>query len=89
MLCGIWDLPGSGIEPTSPALAGGLYTTESPGKPHSYFFGKTLLSLGKEKADVRASIRKTTLNPGKIWRLHTFQEACTYKKKEGKHIFVK
>ena len=26
------DLPGSGIEPTSPALAGGVFTTEPPGK---------------------------------------------------------
>ena len=27
------DLPNSGIEPTSPALAGGFFTTEPPGKP--------------------------------------------------------
>ena len=26
------DIPDPGIEPTSPALAGGLFTTESPGK---------------------------------------------------------
>ena len=29
----MWDLPGSGIQPMSPALAGGFFTTESPGKP--------------------------------------------------------
>ena len=29
----MWDLPGSGIEPMSPVLAGGLFTTEPPGKP--------------------------------------------------------
>ena len=28
------DLPDPGIEPTSPALAGGFFTTERPGKPH-------------------------------------------------------
>ena len=28
------DLPNSGIEPGSPALAGGFFTTEPPGKPH-------------------------------------------------------
>ena len=28
-----WDLPDLGIEPTSPALAGVFFTTESPGKP--------------------------------------------------------
>ena len=27
------DLPDPGIEPTSPALTGGFFTTESPGKP--------------------------------------------------------
>ena len=33
MLCGTWDLPRPGMEPTSPALAGGFFTTEPPGKP--------------------------------------------------------
>ena len=28
----MWDLPGSGMEPTSPAPAGGFFTTEPPGK---------------------------------------------------------
>ena len=27
------DLPDPGIEPTSPALVGGFFTTEPPGKP--------------------------------------------------------
>ena len=27
------DLPDPGIEPASPALAGGFFTTEPPGKP--------------------------------------------------------
>ena len=29
----MWDLPGSGIEPVSPALAGGVFSAEVPGKP--------------------------------------------------------
>ena len=33
MLCGMWDLPRPGMEPTCPALAGGFFTTEPPGKP--------------------------------------------------------
>ena len=32
LLRGMWDFPRSGIEPMSLALAGGLLTTESPGK---------------------------------------------------------
>ena len=30
----MWDLPGPGIEPVSPALAGGFRTTGPPGKSH-------------------------------------------------------
>ena len=33
LLPGMWDLPGSGIEPMSPVLTGGLFPTEPPGKP--------------------------------------------------------
>ena len=29
MLHGTWDLPGSGIQPISPSVAGGCFTTES------------------------------------------------------------
>ena len=32
LLCSMWDLPGSGIEPLSPALAGEFFTTEPPEK---------------------------------------------------------
>ena len=37
LLPGTWDLPASGIEPVSPALAGRFFTTEPPGKPYSVF----------------------------------------------------
>ena len=33
LLHGMWDLPWPGIEPVSPAMAGGFFTTESPGSP--------------------------------------------------------
>ena len=35
-LRGMWDLPGPGIQPVSPALAGGFATTAPPGKPQEY-----------------------------------------------------
>ena len=35
LLLSLWDLSRSGIEPMSPALAGGFFTTESPGKPQN------------------------------------------------------
>ena len=33
LLYGMWDLPGPGLEPVSPVLAGGFPTTAPPGKP--------------------------------------------------------
>ena len=33
LLRGMWDPPRPGLEPVSPALAGGLSTTAPPGKP--------------------------------------------------------
>ena len=32
------DLPNPGIKPTSPALSGGFFTTEPPGKPQVYYY---------------------------------------------------
>ena len=34
----MWDLPGPGLEPVSPALAGGFLTTVPPGKPKNHHF---------------------------------------------------
>ena len=38
LLRGMWHLPGPGLEPVSPALAGGFLTTAPPGKPHFILF---------------------------------------------------
>ena len=38
VLHGMWDLPGPGLEPMSPALAGRFSTTVPPGKPCTGFF---------------------------------------------------
>ena len=38
LLRGMWDLPGLGIEPVSPAVASGFLTTGPPGKPQSRGF---------------------------------------------------
>ena len=43
LLCGMWDLPGPGLEPTSPASAGRLSTTAPPGKPRLLIFIKSLI----------------------------------------------
>ena len=38
LLHDMWDLPGPGLEPVSPALAGGFLTTAPPGKSLPIFF---------------------------------------------------
>ena len=45
LLRGMWDPPRPGLEPVSPALAGGLSTTAPPGKPHSLSLNFLSLSL--------------------------------------------
>ena len=34
----MWDLPDAGIEPASPELTGGFFTTEPQGKPLTSFY---------------------------------------------------
>ena len=41
----MWDLPGPGLEPVSPALAGGFLTTAPSGKPFFFFFFLAALGL--------------------------------------------
>ena len=47
LLQGMWDLPRSGIEPVSPALAGGFFTTVPPGKSESPTFTTDWLHVWK------------------------------------------
>ena len=44
LLRGMWDLPGQGLKPVSPALAGGFSNTAPPGKPPHHDSFKTSLS---------------------------------------------
>ena len=40
----MWDLPGPGLEPVSPALVGGFLTTAPQGSPPLDFFKKINIS---------------------------------------------
>ena len=44
LLRGMWDIPGPGLEPVSPALAGRFLTTAPPGKPRWIFLYSHLCS---------------------------------------------
>ena len=41
----MWDLPGPGHEPVSPALAGGFLTTAPPGKPRAFLIICIIISF--------------------------------------------
>ena len=45
LLLGMWDLPGPGLKPVSPALASGFLTTAPPGKPQSFILMRSSLWL--------------------------------------------
>ena len=42
LLCDMWHLPRPGMEPMSLALAGGVFTSEPPGKPCIWDFLRSL-----------------------------------------------
>ena len=41
----MWDLPGPGIEPVTPALAGGFFITEPQGSPLACLFKNNFILL--------------------------------------------
>ena len=49
LLHGMWDLPGQGLEPVSPSLAGGFLTTVPPGKPPVCLFIFLTVSFTKQR----------------------------------------
>ena len=70
----MWDLPGSGLEPTCPALTGGFLTTAPPGKSQEtiliflhilpfpdYLFKDVCITKIKLMSSLTAKGRLTTL----------------------------
>ena len=57
LLCGTWDLPGPGLEPVSPALAGGFLTTEAPGKPSRESLLICLVLGGRKKTILSINLK--------------------------------
>ena len=61
-LRGTWDLPRPGLEPVSPALAGGFSTTAPPGKPHNFLNGYQYSFFIKEKVAAHVFFNKNNSN---------------------------
>ena len=70
LLRGIWDLPGSGIEPTSPALAGGFLTTKPPRKLFYPFLNRTVPRTAVSLViSLPGNIRGGQRNGSFVWQL--------------------
>ena len=54
----MWDLPRSGIEPLSPVLAGGFFTTEPPRKLK---YNLNLKGLGRYRLKEGPNLRKRNM----------------------------
>ena len=64
MLQGVQDLPGSGVEPESPALVGEFFMTESQGKPL-----RSLFTFNFQTSDHCTSYKFLFLSLGVIFSL--------------------
>ena len=62
----MWDLPGPGLEPVSPALAGGFLTTAPPRKSHKYRFDGRIQMLKSALKMVKVNIQVETMIEIKI-----------------------
>ena len=61
------SLPDLEIEPASPALAGGFFITELPGKPFSSMHTVNLFSKGWKQFEVRSTMRKRGSVTTELW----------------------
>ena len=63
---GMWNLPGPGIEPKSPALAGGFSTTDHQGSPNSLTNSRIFLSV--QRGFLCIGLKKEFIGPGLHFR---------------------
>ena len=63
----MWDLPGPGLEPVSPALAGGFLTTTPPGKSYKALFLCTSNDGNKSKEQEWNLVLEDIL---RMWEIH-------------------
>ena len=59
----MWDLPGPGLKSLSPALAGGLLTSEPPGKPPTFIFIRAVVQVGQNQCSSVAQSCPTHCHP--------------------------
>ena len=82
---GMWNLPGSGIEPVSPALAGGFFTTELPGKPRN----SCLIGVAFQFYKMKRVLERDGSDSNTIMSMYLIPLNCTLGNlKDGKFCYV-
>ena len=68
LLRSMWDLPGPGLEPVSPTLAGGFLTSAPPGKPMKTFLKNTDVISVAHLSQLHNKLDLTmTIKFSKVW----------------------
>ena len=85
----MWDLPGPGLEPMSPALAGGYFTTAPPGKSLLYCFDYYNFVIQFGKCSISSFGLKIALMTRGLLCFHTnFRIICSISMKNVIGIFT-
>ena len=67
----MWNLPGPGIEPVSPALVDGFLTTRPPGKPPKMLLLEHVIDIRSYEWDILyAFFHVKSLDSGMCWAMH-------------------
>ena len=82
----MWDLPGLGLEPTSPALAGGFLTTAPAGKSQYVTDFKSIAHI--QKCENKTKPNKTYLWPEKKDRFIALKAFSTFIKSSYLYILT-
>ena len=62
LLCGMWGLPGAGLELVSPASAGRFLTTAPPGKSETFSFDFRIIHVNLDLSEMSDRNRYKSLN---------------------------
>ena len=90
LLLSLWDPPGPGTEPVSPALAGWFFTTEPPRKPEIVSFNFVawasthLMKLYKFGNEWMKGWRSTECRPHQSFDLYAVWGHCLWRHPQGK-----
>ena len=86
----MWDHPGSGVKPVSPALAGGFFSSEPPEKPSYFCFAEKNVSGSEKVSNVPKATQNERQGQGLAlgsWPLQAWHRGKTHTRRAFQHPF--